>query len=255
MGNLINKNTMLLTGILAFSLILSSCAALHTSIAKKNLEVQTKMSDTIFLDPITPDQRTIYLNFRNTSGKSNFDIAEIVATMLKEKGYLIISDPHVAHYWLQVNVLSIDKASPTAAEHALRSGYGGGAALGTAVGAATGAAIDGWPGAAIGGLVGAAALGIADTVANAAVQDVTFMVITDVEIAERVEEGVIVREDSQQDAQQGVGGARRQTSTRVTEMNRYRTRVVSTANKANLLYEEAAYELTNGLIRSITGFF
>jgi hypothetical protein len=38
-------------------------------------------------------------------------------------------------------------------------------------------------------------------------------------------------------------------------MNKYRTRVVSTANKANLQYEEAAVELTNGLARSISGLF
>jgi hypothetical protein len=38
-------------------------------------------------------------------------------------------------------------------------------------------------------------------------------------------------------------------------MNKYRTRVVSTANKANLQYEEAATELTNGLARSISGLF
>ena len=104
-------------------------------------------------------------------------------------------------------------------------------------------------------MAGAAAFGIADTIAGAAVKDVTFMAITDVEIAERAEEGVIVREDRQQDAKQGVGGARRQSSTKVSEMNKYRTRVVSTANKVNLQYEEAASELTNGLARSISGLF
>ena len=131
----------------------------------------------------------------------------------------------------------------------------GGAALGAAMGTATGAAIDGWSGAGIGGLAGAAAFGIVGTIADASVKDVTFMAITDVEIAERVGKGVIVREDRQQDAKQGVGGARRQSSTKVSEMNKYRTRVVSTANKANLQYEEAAVELTNGLARSISGLF
>ena len=131
----------------------------------------------------------------------------------------------------------------------------GSAALGAAVGTAAGAAMDGWTGAGIGGLAGAAAFGLASTLADAAVKDVTFMAITDVEIAERVEDGVIVREDRQQDAKQGIGGARRQSSTKVSEMNKYRTRVVSTANKVNLQYEEAAPELTNGLARSISGLF
>jgi outer membrane lipoprotein SlyB len=254
MGYLINKNTWTLTGMMIFSLVLSGCAAVHTSIAKKDLDVQTKMSDSIFLDPVEPNQKTIYLNIRNTSDKTNFDITGTVARALEGRGYRITNNPKEAHYWLQVNILSVDKASPTAAEAALRSGYGG-VALGAAVGTATGAAIDGWSGAGIGGLAGAAAFGIADTIASAAVKDVTFMAITDVEIAERAEDGVIVREDRQQDAKQGVGGARRQSSTKVSEMNKYRTRVVSTANKVNLQYEEAAIELTNGLARSISGLF
>lgn len=254
MGYLINKNTWILTGMMIFSLVLSGCAAVHTSIAKKDLDVQTKMSDSIFLDPVEPSQKTIYLNIRNTSDKTNFDITGTVARALEGRGYRITNNPKEAHYWLQVNILSVDKASPTAAEAALRSGYGG-VALGAAVGTATGAAIDGWSGAGIGGLAGAAAFGIADTIASAAVKDVTFMAITDVEIAERAEDGVIVREDRQQDAKQGVGGARRQSSTKVSEMNKYRTRVVSTANKVNLQYEEAAIELTNGLARSISGLF
>ncbi len=251
------KNTWTLTGIMLFSLIISGCAAVHTSIAKKDLDVQTKMSDSIFLDPIEPSQRVIYLNIRNTSDKTNFDIAPTVARALEGRGYRITNNPKEAHYWLQANILSVDKASPTAAEAALRAGYGGmgSAALGAGVGAATGAAIDGWSGAGIGGLAGAAAFGIVSTIADASVKDVTFMAITDVEIAERAEEGVIVREDRQQDAKQGVGGARRQSSTKVSEMNKYRTRVVSTANKANLQYEEAAVELTNGLARSISGLF
>lgn len=237
------------------SLILSGCAAVHTSIAKKDLDVQTKMSDSIFLDPVEPDLKIVYLNIRNTSDKTNFDITATVIRALEGRGYRITNNPKEARYWLQVNILSVDKASPTAAESALRSGYGGSVSLGAAVGTAAGAAIDGWAGAGIGGLAGMAAFGIADTIAGAAVKDVTFMAITDVEIAERVDDGVIVREDKQQDAKQGVGGARRQTSTKVSDMNKYRTRVVSTANKVNLQYEEAALELTNGLARSISGLF
>lgn len=257
MGYSINKNTWVLTGIILCSLVLSGCAAVHTSIAKKDLDVQTKMSDSIFLDPVEPNKKIVYLNIRNTSDKTNFDITSTVARALEGRGYRITTNPKEAHYWLQANVLSVDKASPTAAEAALRAGYGGmgSAALGAAVGTATGAAMGGWTGAGIGGLAGAAAFGVVSTIADASVKDVTFMAITDVEIAERAEDGVIVREDRQQDAKQGVGGARRQSSTKVSEMNKYRTRVVSTANKVNLQYEEAAVELTNGLARSISGLF
>jgi hypothetical protein len=41
----------------------------------------------------------------------------------------------------------------------------------------------------------------------------------------------------------------------VTDYKSYRTRVVSTANKVNLNYEEAAPALTEGLTRSLAGLF
>jgi hypothetical protein len=44
--------------------VLSGCAAVHTSIAKKDLDVQTKMSDTVFLDPVGPDKKTIFVQIR-----------------------------------------------------------------------------------------------------------------------------------------------------------------------------------------------
>ena len=50
-------------------LALSGCAATSTAVAKRNLDVQTKMSDTIFLDPVSPDQRTVYVDVKNTSDK------------------------------------------------------------------------------------------------------------------------------------------------------------------------------------------
>ena len=99
----------------------------------------------------------------------------------------------------------LTKPAPTAAENALHAGYGG-AVTGAAVGAATGAALGGWSGAGIGGLAGAAAFGVAETVADAYVKDVTFMAITDIEIAEKAKKGVMVRQDSKQDAKQGIGG-------------------------------------------------
>jgi hypothetical protein len=123
------------------------------------------------------------------------------------------------------------------------------------VGAAVGGATHGWTGAAVGGAVGGILGGVTETVANASVKDVTFMIVTDIEITEKARPGVIVRQDSQQDASQGVGGRRRQTSSEVTDMKKYRTRIVSTANKVNLEYEEAAPQLTQGLIRSVSGLF
>jgi hypothetical protein len=254
MANNTMEKRLILAGVTLSLMLLSGCAAVHTSIAKKDLDVQTKMSDTIFLDPVGPNKRVIYLEIRNTSDKDNFDIVNPIRNALQSRGYIISNDPDNAHYWLRASVLSVGKASPTAAETALGGGYGG-ALTGAAIGAATGGALGGWGGAGIGGLAGAAAFGIAEVVADAAVKDVTYMVVTDIEIAEKAKEGVVVRQDSQQDAKQGIGGSRRQSSSEVSDRKKYRTRVVSTANKANLEYEEAAPQLTSGLVRSISGLF
>ena len=248
------KHILVVASVATMLVVLAGCAAVHTSIAKKDLDVQTKMSDTVFLDPVGPDKKTIYVDIRNTSDKSNFDIKSTVIHNLQAKGYTVTSDPDFAHYWLRANVLSVDKASPTAAESALHAGYGG-SITGAAVGAATGAALGGWSGAGIGGLAGAAAFGIAETVADAAVHDVTYMAITDIEIAEKAKAGVVVRQDSRQDAKQGIGGGRTQTSSELSDKKQYRVRIVSTANKVNLEYPEAAPQLTEGLTRSISGIF
>ena len=81
------------------------------------------------------------------------------------------------------------------------------------------------------------------------------MVVTDIEITERARPGVIVRQDSQQNASQGMGGRRTQTSSEVMDVKKYRTRIVSTANKVNLDYAEAAPQLTQELVRSVSGLF
>ena len=244
---------MALLSIMTVLVILSGCAAVHTSIAKKDLDVQTKMSDTVFLDPVGPDKKVVFVQIRNTSDKP-FDIEGAIVTAIAARGYRITLNPDEAHFRLLGNVLSVAKASPTAAEAALASGYGG-VFGGGAVGAAVGGATHGWTGAAVGGAVGGIVGGLTETIANASVKDVTFMIVTDIEITEKARPGVIVRQDSQQNASQGVGGRRTQTSSEVTDVKKYRTRIVSTANKANLDYEEAAPQLTQGLVRSVSGLF
>lgn len=254
MNNPVNKPLTLLISLAVILSLLSGCAAVSTSIAKKDLDVQTKMSDSIFLDPVEPDKKIIYLQVRNTSDKSNFEIQSSIARSLQSKGYTVTNNPKTAYYWLNANVLSVDKASPTAAQTALGGGYGG-AVAGAVLGGTIGAAAGGWAGAGYGGVAGGLTGALVETVANAAVKDVTYMVVTDIEIAEKTADGELIKQDSLQDAKQGIGGSRRQTSSKVTDMRKYRTRVVSTANKVNLEYEEAAPQLTIGLTRSISGLF
>jgi hypothetical protein len=150
--------------------LLSACAATTTAISKRDLDVQTRMSDSIFLDPLPPARRTIFVQVRNTSDKEDFAIEDQVKAAVSERGYQLVDDPDRAHYLLQANVLQAGKSSVTAAEEAFGSGFGG-ALFGGAVGAVGTRAATSNTGAVIGGgLIGAAA----EAVAGSFIQDVTY---------------------------------------------------------------------------------
>lgn len=236
-------------------LLLSGCAATQVAISKRNLDVQTKMSETVFLDPVGPDKRVMHIQVRNTSDKTNFDIAGPIKEAMEKKGYRITENPDEAYYRLQANVLSVAKTDPTAAAAALHGGYGGPVLGGAVAGAAIGGAAGGWRGAGYGAAAGGVFAGVTETVTGSFVKDVLFMVVTDIQLVEKAGEGVIVRQDSQQNLAQGIGGSQQQSTSEVTKYKKYRTRVVSTANKANLEYDEAAPILTEGLTRALSGLF
>ena len=227
---------------------LAGCGALHTSVAKRNLDVQTKMSSSIFLDPVEPEQRTVFVDVRNTSDKPEFDIKPQVIASLQARGYRVIDSPSQANYWLQANVLQVGRSNARDTQGALSAGPGvaGGAVTGYAIHRSTGGSGSGALGAAV---VGAAA----GTIVDAMVQDVYYSVITDIQIMERF--SGVVRESSQHNLLQGDSGSTVSTFSRDTDMRRYQTRVVSFANQANLKWPDAAPLLTDGVARSLAGLF
>jgi hypothetical protein len=198
-----------------FSLI--SCAALSTAISKRNLEVKTKMQSSIFLNPVADHLKTIFVQVRNTSDEQSFNIADTLKNQLVGKGYKIVNDPNQAHYTLQINILQAGKTSKTALE---KSPFGMFDAIGGGVaGAMIGGRHGNIGGTIIGGVIGAGAT----VVANSLVEDVYYSAITDV----RINDG----------------------------QNQYQTRVLSSANKVNLKWENAQPALQKGLAESIAGVF
>ncbi|KVP39864.1 complement resistance protein TraT [Burkholderia ubonensis] len=231
--------------------LLTGCAATSVAISKHSLDVQTKMSDTIFLEPTAEAKRTVFVQVRNTSDKADFDIASDVSAAIAAKGYRVVTDPDKAQFILQANILQVGKVAPTAAQESFGV-YGsalGGAFLGAGISAAAGTTHVGPIVAA--GLIG----GLVETVANAAVKDVYFSAITDVQIRERTRAGVKSRENSIHAIKQGRSGGTVVTSTEDTDFRTYQTRVMSVANKVNLDFSEAAQPLRSGLVRVISGVF
>lgn len=247
-----NRFTKLL-GLAAVVLALAGCAATKTMISKKDLDVQARTSTAIFVDPVAKERRTIYLDVK--SGVMEFDRRQFKQfvveqfTQASDNGYRIIDDPEQAQFLMVVYVLNLEKASPTAADLALGQGYrGGGIVAGAVIG---GAATKTWAGASVGGLLGA----LGETAANASVKDVTFMLVSDVQIQEKAAKGVIVRKDTRVDTKVSDAGAARQTSSEVSDRKEYRTRIVTTANKVNLELAEAQDQMFKKTAYAMAGFF
>lgn len=232
---------------LTITALMSGCAATSMAISKRNLDVQTRMSSTVFLDPVSADKHTIVVQVRNTSDKPSFQLEQELKSTLTAKGYSIVTDPAKAHYMLQLNILQVGKMDPSAALNVMNSGFGG-AIAGMAVVAASGS---GNRGILTGGIIG----GIASTLTDAIVKDVTFSVISDLQISEKIEGGVKAKSVSENKLNQGTSGATTITTSKETEWNRYQTRILSSANKVNLDFEEAQPELAKGLATSISGMF
>ena len=233
-------------GCLLALLFMGGCAATNTMISKRNLDVQTKMSATVFLDPVEPEKRSVFVQVRNTSDK-NMDVSAAIANAIVSHGYRVVNNPRKAHYMLQASILQVGKMDPSAASAALAGGYGG-ALDGAVIG---GLAASGSNNTAGFGLLGA----VAGTIANAAVKDVTFTMITDLQISERAPKGVRVHQETDSNMSQGTSTHVSQHMKSISHWKRYRTRVVSTANKVNLSFDEAQPVLARGLEKSISGIF
>lgn len=253
MATVISGGVRVVLALTIFS-ILGGCAATQVALGKKDLKVQTKTSTAIFVDPVAKDKRTVYVDVR--SGVMDFDRREF-KTFVKKKltedsdsGYKVIDDPSKAQFHMQVYVLNLEEASPTAAEAALYKGYVGSVAGGAAVGAMANSS-NRYGGAALGGFLGAAT----ETIASALVKDVTFMLVCDVKISEKARKGVYVRKDSELSAKISDNGSSKQRLSEVTNRKEYTTRIVTTANQANLELVDAQELMFNKTAYAMAGFF
>ncbi len=234
--------------------VLGGCAATQVALSKKDLDVQARTSTAVFVDAVAKEKRTVFLDVK--SGVMEFD-RRAFKTFVTEQflandnGYRLIDDPDQAQFTMVAYVLNLEKASPTAAESALHQGYLGGS---IAAGAVAGSVIGNnnyYRGAAVGGLAG----GAIELISGSLVKDVTFMLVCDVQIKERTKNGAIVRKDSKVDSKISDAGTSRQTVSEVSNQKEYRTRIVTTANKANLKLEEAENLMFKKTAYAMSGFF
>lgn len=197
---------------------LLGCVAMQTEFGKHNLDVQTRMTRTIFLEPVQSQKRSVYVEVKNTSGKNAFNIHHRLCDAIANKGYVIEQDPKRAQYLVQANVLQIAKFNLNETNCAFDSGFGG-ALLGSSIAGVAGAQGRAVLGAGLAGAI----IGIA---ADNMVKDNYYTIITDVQLGERPAP---------------------------LQWKKYQTRIISTANKANLQLAEATPLLVDELVNSIAG--
>jgi hypothetical protein len=184
------------------------------------------------------------------------DIKSILINNLKAHGYTITDKPKEANFMIQANVLQIGKSDLRQIQGALGAGFGGG--VGSAV---EGAVIGATASAGFGGggrdmALAGLAVGALGFVADAMVEDTYFSMITDIQLRERPLEGEVITQTQAANLKQGNSTTTNQSiSGGKAEWKTYRTRVVSSANKMNLKFEEAQPMLQDALAKSVSGLF
>lgn len=238
-------NNIILAGVCVSVFTLTGCGAMSTAVKKRNLEVKTEMSQTVWLEPSS--EKTVYIQVRNTSDKDMSGLESKITHDLTSKGYTVSHSPDSAYYWIQANVLKAEKMDLRQSQSFLSTGYEGGIS-----GAALGAGIAAYNTTSGGAILGAGlATGLIGLAADAMVEDVNYAMVTDLQISERSKASVTT--DNVAELKQGTSGAKVQTSSEQGNRMKYQTRVVSNANKVNLKFEEAQPVLEDQLAKSISG--
>ena len=226
---------------------LVGCAAMQTTLEHKDLQVSTQLSETLYLDEVQKQNKVVHLSVKNTSDQ-DVEITGMLKKAIEGHGYKVTNNPDRAHYLLQANILKVGKMSVSASREALGQGYG---SVITGVGSA---AVVGAAGGSGNAMLGAGlVMGLADMAASSLVKDVNYAIITDVQVSERVEHQV--SEASQSNLKNGSNSETVQKSKTKSHFQRYRTRVVSSADKVNLKFDEAKPEIEKGLVRVLAGIF
>jgi hypothetical protein len=244
-NNTVTYNILLVSAIA----VLTGCAATQTALEHRKLEVSTKQSETLFLEPVSKADKSVYVSVKNTSDET-INITPQLKEALSNQGYKVVKTPNQAHYLLQANVLKVGKMSIASSQSAVGGGYGS-AVAGAVVGTAAGSLTNHTSGMIAGGLAG----GVLGLAADSLIKNVNYTMITDVQISEKVARGIKVNEQFQSSLKNGSSSRTYQTSSRESSYQRYRIRIVSNANQVNLSFAQARPALEQDLVKTLAGIF
>lgn len=204
--------------------MLFSCS-LNTLIEKKDVKIENKISKSIFLSPVTDENKTVFIKTTNTSGKENLNIESPVTENLKKKGYIIVNNPKKANFILQANILQAGRYNSESSSNidAIIGATAGGA-IGHMIGNGNSEGI-------ILGAIAGFALG---SMTNSLIEDVTILIVTDLQISEN-----------------SPGSNNKSKNNLIT----HDAKILTYINQANLDYQEIEPELIKHLASTISGIF
>ena len=208
------------------------------------------MSDSIFLEP-SDAKKTIYIQVKSTLSQDFDGLKQQLKQRLEANEWTVVNKVADAEDMVQINVLQAGQAKDEAsAWGALKGGFGTdiltGGLMGLAAGYATGSA-------GVGVGVGVAGSAIS-WVANQLVENVYYSMVTDVQVSVRSKDGQVTQ-STESNLAQGTSSKTTQTIQQKSDWLKYRTRIVSVANKVNLKFETAKPELQAQIAKQVAGIF
>lgn len=238
--------------------------------------VRVRPQKTIFLDPPEGNNK-IYLRIRDTSNRDwNVDIENFVTQQLAKNGFEVVSNAKDAAYSLQANILLAQAVSAAELAQLDETQYGqnvsdiAAAALGGALIGAGGAYVTGGNKHVAGGAVlGALAGGILSyqkdkeraKLLKSQQETKFFSVIVDVEISERIKDGVVTRSTNANTSDnRNLSGESYSISTSesysdTSTWKRYRTRVNGKGKGKLVVFKDVENEFATKIAKSIGGIF
>lgn len=203
-----------------------------------NAKLSVKMSSSIFLQPVAPSKRVVFLEGHNTSSAQGLNFRRSIAQDLMAKGYRLTNDPTRANYMLMWNIRYVGKETKTHTLGGAVAGGFGGALIGSAMGD-HGLA---------GGLAGAAAGALIGHFLSAH----RYLMVVDIQVEQR-HAGAVT--NTVTDAAQGLGNDSVTHGSGVRGWMIYRDRVGAQATGMRLTFSYAEPALTKEVAGEVAGIF
>lgn len=205
------------------------------------MQLSVRMSSSIFLQPVAPAQRVVYIDGHNTSSAQGLHFGNEISQALMSRGYQITANPTQAQYMLMYNIRYVGKQQHNyTAAGALAGGFGG------VVAGALGSNNYETPGYL--GLAGAAV----GAVVGHFMQHKVYMMVVDLQLEQR-QAGVYT--STQTNAQQGTSTTETTSASGLRNWMIYRDRIVGTAEGLNLAFNYATPALSKEVSGEISGLF